>query len=426
MKKNVLIFPCGSEIALEINRALSHSIHVRMFGASSVSSNHGKFVFENYIEDVPFINDPNFIDSINEIIDQNEIDFIYPAHDSVVVFMAQHQAKINAKVITSPYESCRICRSKGETYKYFKGIVNVPLEFSIDNPDLKFPLFLKPDVGQGSKGTQKVNTRAELDFYYNQQSDLLILEYLPGPEYTIDCFSDHTGELKFVGARVRNRISNGISVETFPVEQLRFIEIAETINSKLSLNGAWFFQVKERSNGELVLMEIAPRIAGGMGLYRNQGVNIPLLSLFNQLKFPIEIINQKFEIRLDRSLFNRYELGVEYQHVYIDLDDTIIIDNKVNSLAIAFIYQCMNKGKQIHLISKHRGDIYDSLRKFKIDHLFNTVIWLKSEDRKCDHITRFPAIFIDDAFSERKQVSYELKIPVFEVSAIESLLEWRN
>ncbi len=30
MKKRVLVFPCGSEIALEINRALKDSIHFEM------------------------------------------------------------------------------------------------------------------------------------------------------------------------------------------------------------------------------------------------------------------------------------------------------------------------------------------------------------------------------------------------------------
>ena len=31
--KNVLVFPCGSEIGLEINRALSQSKHFKIFGA---------------------------------------------------------------------------------------------------------------------------------------------------------------------------------------------------------------------------------------------------------------------------------------------------------------------------------------------------------------------------------------------------------
>ena len=53
-KKRILVFPCGSEIGLEVNRALSNDIHFEMYGASSLPD-HGKFVFKNYIEGVPFV-----------------------------------------------------------------------------------------------------------------------------------------------------------------------------------------------------------------------------------------------------------------------------------------------------------------------------------------------------------------------------------
>ena len=41
--------PCGSEIGLEINRALSNDIHFKMIGAST-TPDHGRFVYKNYIE----------------------------------------------------------------------------------------------------------------------------------------------------------------------------------------------------------------------------------------------------------------------------------------------------------------------------------------------------------------------------------------
>jgi hypothetical protein len=35
------------------------------------------------------------------------------------------------------------------------------------------------------------------------------------------------------------------------------------------------------------------------------------------------------------------------------------------------------------------------------------------------------SIFIDDSFSERLAISNELDIPVFDLDAIESLIDWR-
>ena len=87
--KNVLVFPCGSEIGLEINRALKYSKHFKVFGASSVND-HGKFEFDNYADGVPNVSDDNFIDHINYLVKQYNIDFIFPAHDSVVVLSLIH------------------------------------------------------------------------------------------------------------------------------------------------------------------------------------------------------------------------------------------------------------------------------------------------------------------------------------------------
>ena len=48
--KRILVFPCGSEIALEIYRSLKYSIHFELVGASSIDD-HGKFVYKEYIGD---------------------------------------------------------------------------------------------------------------------------------------------------------------------------------------------------------------------------------------------------------------------------------------------------------------------------------------------------------------------------------------
>ena len=94
------------------------------------------------------------------------------------------------------------------------------------------------------------------NFYLSKNSELLILEYLPGREYTIDCFTNRHGKLHFCNrARQRIRISNGISVSSKTVNNPKFIELAEKINKVLSFQGVWFFQVKENTDGEFVLME---------------------------------------------------------------------------------------------------------------------------------------------------------------------------
>ena len=51
---NVLVFPCGSEIGLEIHNAIKYDKHINLYGLSSTSS-HGRMVYKNYIEGISFI-----------------------------------------------------------------------------------------------------------------------------------------------------------------------------------------------------------------------------------------------------------------------------------------------------------------------------------------------------------------------------------
>lgn len=421
--KRVLVFPCGSEIGLEINRSIEFSTHFKVFGGSSVDD-HGKFVYENYIDGIPQVDDHDFIEKLNDVIEYNKIDYIFPAHDSVVLKLMQESTKLACKIITSPLKTCEITRSKLKTYEYFEGVIPTPTvlnraRLQKDN----FPVFLKPDIGQGSKGTYIAKTSEDIDFYIKEDNSLMILEYLPGKEYTIDCFTNKKGDLLYGVGRERKRISNGISVSSKVSLDKRFKELATKINGSLEFRGVWFFQVKERADGQLVLMEIAPRIAGTMGLARARGVNLALLSLFDAMDYDVDIFENNYNIVIDRSLQNSYLHNINYEHVYLDFDDLVIMDDKVNADVITFIFECINNKIKTHLITKHKENIHETLSRYRLSDIFDEIIWLKEGDEKYKSITERKSIFIDDSFSERKIVHEKLGIPTFDAHMIESLLK---
>ncbi len=424
MKKNVLVFPCGSEIGLEVSRGLENSMHFNVYGASSVDD-HGKFVYKNYIRRLLNMDEPDFIEKLNQIIHHYKIDFIIPAHDAATITLTDQQSKIDCVVVTSNAGTCRICRSKGETYKLFEKLIPTPRVYQ-RNDEMHFPIFLKPDIGQGTRGTYTVYSKEEVDFYYAKDETLLALEYLPGKEYTIDCFTNKAGKLLFSEGRVRNRIANGISVNSIPVKNKQFQKLAAIINETLAFRGVWFFQVKERKSGEMVLMEISPRIAGTMALYRNIGVNFILLSLYDRMGYEVSVLQNNFKIEVDRALFARYAINIKYDYVYVDFDDTIVVDDCVNTTLIKFLYQARNHNKKIVLITKHLYNVKDKLQQFALSPLlFDEIIQLKKSDNKRDYIKNTNAIFIDDSFQERKEIAHHLKLPVFGLDAIESLFCWK-
>ena len=213
MRKNILVFPCGSEIALEIYRAVNNSTYFNLIGASSVDD-HGKFVYENYIDNIPYITDSNFLSVMKKIIKEKQIDAIYPAMDAVIEILKTNEDFLSCKVISSPMQTTKICLSKSKTYEVLKNIITVPKIIKSDDNNISFPVFAKPDIGYGSRGAKKINTQEELEIQLSQYPSSIILEYLPGKEYTVDCFTDKNGELLFSSPRERCRIMNGISVNT--------------------------------------------------------------------------------------------------------------------------------------------------------------------------------------------------------------------
>jgi len=229
--------------------------------------------------------------------------------------------------------------------------------------------------------------------------------------------------LLFAGASNRRRIRNGISVNTVTAQLPEVKVIAEVIGRSLNLCGAWFFQLKRASGGELVLLEVAPRIAGAMAAHRVTGVNFPLLSIFEHERLDIKLMINRGEVELDRALSNRYRYEVTFATAYIDLDDTLIMCGRVNLQAIKFIYQCINQGKTIKLITRHQRDLGDTLRKYRLMNLFDDVIHLAEGEPKSSLITEQDAIFIDDSFAERKDVADLRGIPTFDGSMLEVLTE---
>lgn len=423
-KKHILIFPCGSEIGLEIHRSLKHERHIEISGGSSIQ-NHGKYIYEKYIGDVPFIYDSSLIPYLHELVTSRKIDAIYPTTDEVIATLKVQESAIGCKVIASNAETSRICNSKRETMAHLKDAVRTPFIFM--NPDQieRFPVFVKPNIGHSSLYTFKISNQEELKAFISlhHMRDLLIMEYLPGIEYTVDCFTDRQGKLLFVGPRTRDRIINGISAHSEPAFHLQSLfDMARSINEHMELRGAWFFQAKMSVDEKPVLMEVASRLGGSSGFNRNYGINFALLSIYDAFDIPVEVQLNKYHLELDRYLSSRFRINHYYEEIYLELNDCLIINNKLNTQLIAFLYQSVNQKKKIILFARHPGNIEDFLCQHKLMQLFDTIVNLQADEEKSDWIGSAPAIFIDCSFSERQKVALRKQIAVFSPDMVECLM----
>ncbi len=421
----VLVFPGGTEIGLELRRSLADLKEIRLAGAGSEQDRHGPFAYRRW-RTLPAVGTDGWIDALNDVVDELEIDAIFPGHDDVLLALAEHASEVRAGIVTSPLRTCEITRSKRATYELLDGALPVPRVFATPGEITEFPVFAKPDRSQGSQGAVEVADETALAAAIAAGSDL-VMELLPGREYTVDCFSDRERGVLFARARLRERTRAGISMATRTQPDNELAErYARAIAERLELHGAWFFQLREDRDGELRLLEVAPRVGGTSALHRVLGVNFPLLSLYEHLRRPVQIAPNDIAIRLDRALVNRYAHDLAYSHVYVDLDDTLLVGDAVNTRLVAFLYQCVNAGRRLVLITRHAHDVDRTLARFRLATLWDDIVHIQDDSaEKADHIRETDAILIDDSFRERRVAHERLGIATFDSSMIELLIDDR-
>lgn len=404
----VLIFPCGTEMANEIIKSLEYNKYFKMTFASSE-----KMSYCNYrghkIHDLPYVGAPDFTNTLEQLIKNENIDFIIGAHDDVVYKLSEIELQINAKVVGQSKSVNEIVRFKDATYKYFHNLLPIPKQIKHPPSQNDFPVFVKPKRGQGSQDAHKLDDMSDYEAFFikRDQNDFVVSELLPGDEYTIDCFSEN-GEVLYCGGRTREKTTRGISVQSALVEdenlKNQFEKHARIISAQLKLHGLWFFQLKHDKDHNLKLLEVGPRVSGTMMLNRVRGVNFVEMALYQKMGFPVEALPNHFQISLVRALVPRYKHNISYENLYIDFDDTLFLDEKsIHTNLMKLIFQAKNEDKRVILITKNKkNNLSSTLHKYGIANIFDEIIHLKDNDNKADHIKE-NAVLIDDSFNERKQ-----------------------
>jgi hypothetical protein len=365
--KNILVYPCDTEEAREINQALGKLIHCTLFGVSGNNANlrTGAFVYRKYLGKLDE-GLPDWSKRLQEIVRKHKIEMIYPASVEAAELLMKHRDQLGVEILSAPLQTIDVCRSEIETSKLLQQTQGTPLGIS-------------------------------------------------DGEYQVCCLTDRHGQLRFSSVLGREECDSHMnSIEKVSIE----------INARLVLRGAWSYQM-QISGGLVTGLKIILGIVPEMAICRNNGANLAALTFFDRIGHEIEVRPSSIKVDAEAYLTYHYKIDYDYDDVYMDLDDTVIVNERINPVIIAFLFQCRNEGKRVHLITKHRYELNKTLENYKIDGLFDSIFWIKHSDEKYRYMKRERAIFIDDAYSERKKVAENLGIPAFEVSAVECLIDWR-
>lgn len=420
MKKRVLILNCGTLASTDINMSLRYNNEFEIWGAST-NENHGIYVYENYIEDIPNINDKNFIRALNQKIEEYDFKFIFAPHEDLALFLQKHKNEIKATIVCSEYETALLCRYKSKTYEKMKEYDFIPKIFKKEEV-IEFPVFMKKDNDQGGRNAYKVQNKEELEIY-SLIENMIICEYLPGEEVTVDCFTNKEGKLLYCNPRAADRMLAGIDVHARRIELSDEIKyISESLNKEIKFRGFWFFQIKKDVNGKFKLLEIATRLAGAFALNKSLDVNLPLMALKDFDGQDVEILFNDVKVEVDKQFFSKFLIDIEYETVYIDFETCFDSIKIINTLLMMYIYQCINKNKKIILVTKNEDKTDLLLEEKKLNkNIFSKII---NFEKFKDMVSK-KEIFISNNESLKNELRKNKNICCFSINSVEALIDWK-
>ncbi len=421
MKKRVLVIGCGTIVAADLNMALKNNDEFEIWG-SSIYKNHGIYVYKNYIDDIPSMNDKNFIKVLNSKIEEYDFKYLIPTHEDMILFLQANKDKINATIISSNYDTSLLCRYKTKTYERMKEYDFVPKVYKKEEVK-EYPVFVKKDDDQGARHAHKVENKEELDLY-TKEDNMIICEYLPGEEVTVDCFTNKNRELIFCNPREADRMLAGIDVHSRRIpltDEIKYI--ANSLNKEINFRGNWFFQIKKDINKKFKLLEISTRLAGAFSLSRGLDVNLPLFALKDFDGQDVNITYNDTNIEADKEFFGKYNIDVKYNEVYIDYETCF---KNVDPLLMMYLYQCINKNIEIKLLTQNKAKAMAFFKENKISNeLFNQIIELNRTNIK--NILKKNSIFVSNDIELKNSIRVnEKKYYCFDSNIVEALIDWRN
>jgi len=264
-KINLLVTGCGGDIGQSIGKILiENNLIDKLYGCDISENTAAKFIYSKLFVVMP-CSDPDYISTLERIIDEYNINYLIPASEPELRFFSKKNIRQigNGKLIMASNQALEIGFDKLLTSNFLQN-ENLPYPFTysfnkIDSID-KFPVVVKSRTGSGSSEVAIVNDYETLKSHKRTASGFIVQEYLDGDngEFTCGVFRSMDGEIRSI--ILKRELMGGFTgyAEVVAIEDITVLvqEIAE----KLNLIGSINIQLRLTSRGPVVF-EINPRFS---------------------------------------------------------------------------------------------------------------------------------------------------------------------
>ncbi len=291
---------------------------------------------------VPRATESHYVDCLLDICKRENVDIVLPFMSTDLLPLIERKSdfeSLGIKVSVSDKRSVELTNNKLRFYEFLRDSgVQIPRFAPVKcAADLKAaceyvgypdkPVCVKATELSGSRGIRIIDAKkSRYDILFGQKPnsfyttfdelletlqeretmpEMMAMEYLPGAEGSVDLIAEK-GEILYMAYRESNVNLASIPQEATLTDNPQAYEIAHTVIKLLGLSGNADLDFKYDENGQPVLMEINPRIAATMQIFKEGGMNLPYLRIKQLLGEPLPEVSINYGIKMRRRYYEMF------------------------------------------------------------------------------------------------------------------------
>jgi len=292
---------------------------------------------------VPAARDDNFIPTVLEIAEKEQVDIVLPCVTRELAKFAEARGLFAEKdivVATMDPQTIDVANNKGKLLNAIKAAGLPTAEFFVANTieeveeafnKLGYPqraVCVKAVEGNGSRAVRLVDANISMsNLFFNEKpngmyiskhdlmlllqetpklpKELMLMQALPGDEYAVDLVT-RNGEVLASLCRKGMQVVSSNQPASVVVDEPDVIEQCTKVVSLLKLSGNIGFDLKCDENGNAFILEINPRLTGGIVTCLAAGANMPWLGICSWLGMEVNQPELRIGVKMQRYWNERF------------------------------------------------------------------------------------------------------------------------
>ena len=333
----VLLTACGVQFIPGLVNCLkdNRERNIRLIG-TDMNDDKTLYPLFDKLYVVPAAKDDRYVDTLLDICKKERVDVLLPFMSAELIPLLdrlQDFEALGVKVSVSDRRSVEITNNKLKFYEFLKeqGLA-VPKFHAVRTADelksaceaVGYPdnaVCEKATELSGSRGIRIIDaSKSRYDILFGQKPnsfyttfeelqstlleqptmpEMMAMECLPGEEGSVDLIADH-GKILYMAYRESNVNLASIPQEATLTYNEEAYQIAKDVIGALGLDGNADLDFKYDKDGHPVLMEINPRIAATMQIFKEGGMNLPYLRIKQLLGEELPEVEVKYGLKMKR------------------------------------------------------------------------------------------------------------------------------